>query len=174
MASRVRRRTEAPQAATASNGPVTKRLQGELMQLMMSGSKDLTAFPDGDNLFKWIGTIKGVADTPYEGLTFRLSFEFPQNYPHKPPLVKFETPVFHPNVDQAGLICLDILKDKWSPVYNVSSVLLSLQSLLGEPNNESPLNQQAAALWDNQLEFKKMVLRRAGEAGSDRRSPGKN
>jgi len=83
-----------------------------------------------------------------EGLTFKLSFCFPSNYPYSPPTVLFTTPMFHPNVDMAGRICLDILKDKWSAVYNVQSILLSLQSLLGEPNNKSPLNGQAAELWD--------------------------
>ncbi|KAG9826328.1 hypothetical protein KCU98_g11057, partial [Aureobasidium melanogenum] len=71
------------------------------------------------------------------------------------------TPIYHPNVDMKGRICLDILKDKWSAVLNVGSVLLSLQSLLGEPNNASPLNGQAAELWDtNMEEFKRNVLAR--------------
>ena len=59
--------------------------------------------------------------------------------------------VFHPNVDPAGNICLDILKDKWSAAYSVSTVLLSLQSLLGEPNNASPLNVEASQLWNSQV-----------------------
>ncbi len=58
--------------------------------------------------------------------------------------MKFETACFHPNVDQYGNICLDILKDKWSAAYSVRTILLSLQSLLGEPNNDSPLNAYAA------------------------------
>ena len=66
------------------------------------------------------------------------------DYPFKAPLVKFETACFHPNVDQYGNICLDILKDKWSAAYSVRTVLLSIQSLLGEPNNDSPLNAYAA------------------------------
>ena len=66
------------------------------------------------------------------------------DYPFKAPLVKFETGCFHPNVDQYGNICLDILKDKWSAAYSVRTVLLSIQSLLGEPNNDSPLNAYAA------------------------------
>ena len=74
----------------------------------------------------------------YEGLTYKLSLAFPNDYPFKAPTVKFETPCFHPNVDQFGNICLDILKEKWSSVYDVRAVLLSIQSLLGEPNNASP------------------------------------
>jgi len=105
------------------------------MQLMMSSTPGVSAFPDDpNNLLAWTATIAGPADTPYAGLMFKLSFDFPNNYPYAPPTVLFKTPIYHPNVDFSGRICLDILKDKWSAVYNVSSVLLSLQSLLGEPN----------------------------------------
>jgi ubiquitin-conjugating enzyme E2 C len=99
----------------------------------------------------------------YEGLTYKLSLAFPNDYPFKAPTVKFETPCFHPNVDQFGNICLDILKEKWSSVYDVRAVLLSIQSLLGEPNNASPLNAQAAQLWDNQDEYQKTLRKRYGE-----------
>jgi len=105
------------------------------MQLMMSSTPGISAFPDADgNLLNWTGTITGPEGTYYDGLTFKLTFNFPNNYPYHPPTVLFKTPIYHPNVDFSGRICLDILKDKWSAVYNVQSVLLSLQSLLGEPN----------------------------------------
>jgi ubiquitin-conjugating enzyme E2 C len=104
------------------------------MQLMMSSTPGVSAFPDDGNLLSWTGTISGPEGTPYEGLTFKLAFRFPNNYPFAPPTVLYKTPIYHPNVDFSGRICLDILKDKWSAVYNVQSVLLSLQSLLGEPN----------------------------------------
>jgi ubiquitin-conjugating enzyme E2 C len=102
---------------------------------MLSPSPGISAFPNADgNLLSWTATIDGPTETPYENLTFKLSFAFPNNYPYAPPTVLFKTPIYHPNVDFSGRICLDILKDKWSAVYNVQSVLLSLQSLLGEPN----------------------------------------
>ncbi|KAK0746388.1 ubiquitin-conjugating enzyme/RWD-like protein [Schizothecium vesticola] len=127
----------------------TKRLQTELMQLMTSAAPGISAFPSADgNLLSWRATIAGPDDTPYAGLTFKLSFEFPSNYPYAPPTVLYMTPIYHPNVDFSGRICLDILKDKWTAAYNVQTVLLSLQSLLGEPNNASPLNGEAAELWD--------------------------
>lgn len=71
--------------------------------------------------------------------------------------------IFHPNVDQYGNICLDILKDKWSAIYNVRTVLLSIQTLLNDPNNDSPLNSQAALLWENQEEYRKMVKKKYEE-----------
>jgi ubiquitin-conjugating enzyme E2 C len=113
----------------------TKRLQTELMQLMTGPVPGISAFPSADgNLLSWTATIEGPNDTPYTGLTFKLSFAFPSNYPYEAPTVLFKTPIYHPNVDFSGRICLDILKDRWSAAYNIQTVLLSLQSLLGEPN----------------------------------------
>ena len=145
---------------------VTKRLQSELMQLMMSGDKDATAFPQGDNLFEWVGTIVGANGTVYEGLTYKLSLKFPADYPYSAPTIKFTTPCFHPNVDQYGNICLDILKEKWSAAYSVSTILVSLRSLLGETNNDSPLNGYAAQIWEDQVEYKKVLLKKYREAVS--------
>ncbi|KAL9271532.1 Ubiquitin-conjugating enzyme E2 19-like protein [Drosera capensis] len=137
---------------------VTQRLQKELMALMVSSDDiDVSAFPESDNIFNWIGTIEGGKGTMYEGLSFKLSLHFPMDYPFKPPQVRFVTMCFHPNIDQFGNICLDILQDKWSSAYDVRTILLSIQSLLGEPNNESPLNSYAAALWSHKEEYRKMV-----------------
>ncbi|XP_073114576.1 uncharacterized protein [Elaeis guineensis] len=125
--------------------------------LLMSGDVGVSAFPEAENIFSWIGTIEGSKGTPYEGLSFKLSLRFPYDYPFKPPQVKFETPCFHPNIDHCGNICLDILQDMWSSAYDCRTILLSIQSLLGEPNNESPLNSYAATLWSNQEDYRKMV-----------------
>lgn len=156
-------------ARQQSNLSVTKRLQTELMQLMMSATPGISAFPDANgNLLSWTATIVGPEGTYYDGLKFKLSFAFPASYPYAPPQVLFKTPIYHPNVDFSGRICLDILKDKWSAVYNVQSVLLSLQSLLGEPNNASPLNGQAAELWDKDpAEYKRLMLARHRDLDED-------
>ncbi|KAJ6606585.1 ubiquitin-conjugating enzyme/RWD-like protein [Mycena vulgaris] len=142
-------------------GSVAKRLTNELMTLMMSSSPGISAFPKSDgNLFEWVGTIEGPAETIYAGLTFRISISFPANYPYVAPAIKFDTPCFHPNVDiNSGAICLDILQDKWSAVYSVQTILLSLQSLLGEPNNASPLNTDAAAVWDTPDAFRTQLMK---------------
>ncbi|KAK9459006.1 ubiquitin-conjugating enzyme/RWD-like protein [Lipomyces oligophaga] len=147
-------------ASTANNQSVTKRLQSELMQLMMSNVPGISAFPVSDaSLCHWTGTISGPEGTPYEGLKYKISMVFPSNYPYRAPLIRFVSPMWHPNVDMSGNICLDILKEKWSAVYNVQTILLSLQSLLGEPNNSSPLNAQAADLWDSdQKEYKRLMM----------------
>lgn len=146
-----------PSAKTVDSQSVLRRLQSELMSLMMSGDSGISAFPEEDNIFFWKGTITGSKDTVFEGTEYKLTLSFPNDYPFKPPKVKFETTCFHPNVDVHGNICLDILQDKWSSAYDVRTILLSIQSLLGEPNISSPLNPQAAQLWSNQEEYRKMV-----------------
>lgn len=151
---------------TAAEGhSVVKRLQNELVQLMMSPTPGLSAFPASeDDLTQWFGVIVGPEGTPYENLKFRLSLKFTDQYPYQPPKVTFVSPIWHPNVDMSGNICLDILKDQWSAVYNVQTILLSLQALLEEPNNGSPLNAIAAELWDTDMdEYKKRLFARYEE-----------
>jgi len=140
------------------------RLKKELKEIMLSCDKTITAFPDEDNTFKWNGKIKGPVDSAYEGLAYRLSITFPENYPYQAPTIKFLTPCFHPNVDAAGNICLDTLKEHWSSCNSVLSVLLSIQSLLQDPNVDSPLNTQAASLWSKQNEYKKTLILNSTEA----------
>jgi len=82
----------------------------------MSGDSGISAFPEEDNIFFWKGTITGSKDTVFEGTEYKLSLSFPNDYPFKPPKVKFETACFHPNVDVHGNICLDILQVNWSDV----------------------------------------------------------
>ncbi|XP_028639885.1 ubiquitin-conjugating enzyme E2 C-like isoform X1 [Grammomys surdaster] len=150
-------RKGAETCGSAAQGPVGKRLQQELMTLMMSGDKGISTFPESDNLFKWVGTIHGAAGIVYEDLRYKLSLEFPSGYPYNAPIVKFLTPCYHPNVDTQGNICLDILKEKWSALYDIRTILLSIQSLLGEPNIDSSLNTHAAELWKNPTAFKKYL-----------------
>ncbi|AQZ09152.1 UBC11 (YOR339C) [Zygosaccharomyces parabailii] len=148
---------------------VVKRLQSELVQLMMSPTPGLSAFPtDEYDLKNWSAMIVGPEGTPYESLKFKLSLQFPDAYPYVAPKVKFVTPMWHPNVDMSGNICLDILKDQWSAVYNVQTILLSLQALLEEPNNNSPLNAVAAELWDKDMEeYKRRLASRYEEPVDD-------
>merc|ERR1719262_1195754 len=108
---------------------------------------------------KWAAKITGPIGTVYAKQEYQLSFVFSENYPFNSPKVTFTTPCFHPNVDQYGNICLDILKEKWSAVYNVRTILLSIQSLLGDPNLDSPLNGHAASIWHNVNEYKKALAK---------------
>lgn len=85
---------------------------------MTEGDLGVSAFPEGESIFAWIGTIEGGKGTMYEGLSYKISMRFPLDYPFKPPQVKFETMCFHPNVDQFGNICLDILQVSIYLVYS--------------------------------------------------------
>jgi len=97
-------------------------------------------------------------DTPWEGATLRLELSFTEEYPNKPPTVKFLTKLFHPNVYTNGAICLDILQNQWSPIYDVAAILTSIQSLLTDPNPNSPANVEAAKLYqENRREYDKKV-----------------
>lgn len=82
------------------------------------------------------------------GGTFKLLLEFTEDYPNKPPAVKFISKIFHPNVYADGKICLDILQSQWSPIYDIAAILTSIQSLLSDPNPASPANAEAAQLYD--------------------------
>jgi ubiquitin-conjugating enzyme E2 D/E len=104
-----------------------------------------------ENAFShWSGMIIGPKGSPYEGGIFTLDLIFPGDYPFAPPRVTFRTPIFHPNVSPTGAICMDILKGgtgTWSPLLSVSSLLISIESLLNDPNPDDPLNTDAADLF---------------------------
>jgi len=86
----------------------------------------------------------GPSDSPYSGGVFFVNILFPPDYPFKPPKVSFKTKVYHPNVNIQGSICLAILKDQWSPALTISKVLLSICSLLTDPNPDDPLVPEIA------------------------------
>jgi ubiquitin-conjugating enzyme E2 D/E len=89
----------------------------------------------------------GPSDSPYAGGVFFVKIHFPPDYPFKPPKVAFTTKVYHPNVNSQGSICLDILKDQWSPALTISKVLLSISSLLTDPNPDDPLVPEIAHIY---------------------------
>ena len=99
-----------------------------------------------------------AADTPFEDGTFKLLLTFDESYPNKPPTVKFLSRMFHPNVYANGELCLDILQNRWSPTYDVAAILTSIQSLLHDPNPNSPANAEAAQLYrENMKEYVRRV-----------------
>ena len=126
-----------------------RRITKELETIQKDPPANCSAGPDGDNIFSWTAAIMGPTETVYEGGLFYLNIEFPQNYPYKPPKVRFITKIYHPNINSSGGICLDILKDQWSPVLTVSKVLLSICSLLTDPNPDDPLVLSIAEQYKN-------------------------
>jgi ubiquitin-conjugating enzyme E2 D/E len=111
-----------------------KRIQKELSDLQKDPPPYCSAGPLKGDQLHWSGTIVGPADSPYADGVFFLDIIFPNDYPFKPPQCKFTTKIYHPNVYSSGNICLDILKDQWSPALTISKVLLSITSLLTDPN----------------------------------------
>ncbi|XP_065632947.1 ubiquitin-conjugating enzyme E2 11 isoform X1 [Quercus suber] len=103
--------------------------------------------PVNDNIWFWQAVIMGCPESPYAGGVFRVLLNFSPEDPYGPPKVSFKTKVFHPNIDSDGTICLDILKDKWIPDLSISAVLLSIKSLLADPNIDNPLVPEIAHLY---------------------------
>lgn len=124
-----------------------KRLNKELKDLATDPPPNCSAGPVGDDLFRWTATILGPGQSPYNGGIFFLNIVFPPEYPFKPPRVSFTTKIYHPNINDKGGICLDILKENWSPALTISKVLLSVCSLLTDPNPDDPLVPEIAALY---------------------------
>lgn len=116
-----------------------RRIQKEHKDLITDAPENCSAGPRDTNLYIWDAVIVGPTDSPYVGGIFNLEIHFPVDYPFKPPKVVFTTKIYHPNISPQGTICLDILKDQWSPALTVSKVLLSICSLLTDPNPKDPL-----------------------------------
>jgi len=126
-----------------------RRLQKELQDIVKDPPANCSAGPVGEDLFHWKATIMGPSETPYQGGVFYLDIYFPADYPFKPMKINFTTKIYHPNIDSSGNICLDILKNNWSPALTISKVLLSICSLLDEPNPDDPLVIDIAKLYKN-------------------------
>jgi len=126
-----------------------KRIQREFHDLGLDPPANCSAGPCGEDLFHWQATIMGPDESPYCGGVFFLDIHFPVDYPFKPPKVAFTTRIYHCNINSTGGICLDILKDQWSPALTISKVLLSISSLLTDPNPDDPLVPEIAQAFKN-------------------------
>uniref|UniRef100_A0A671UG88 Ubiquitin conjugating enzyme E2 N n=1 Tax=Sparus aurata TaxID=8175 RepID=A0A671UG88_SPAAU len=119
----------------------------ETQRLIAEPVPGIVATPDEGNARYFHVVISGPQDSPFEGGTFKLELFLPEEYPMAAPKVRFMTKIYHPNVDKLGRICLDILKDKWSPALQIRTVLLSIQALLSAPNPDDPLANDVAEQW---------------------------
>ena len=112
------------------NSTARKRLMRDFKRLQEDPPAGISGSPAENDIMTWNAVIFGPADTPFEEGAFKLSLEFTEEYPNKSPTVKFQTGMFHPNIYPDGAICLDILQSRWSPTYDVSAILTSIQSLV--------------------------------------------
>uniref|UniRef100_A0A915JJ29 E2 ubiquitin-conjugating enzyme n=1 Tax=Romanomermis culicivorax TaxID=13658 RepID=A0A915JJ29_ROMCU len=127
----------APKGGNLTNS--ARRIQKELADITLDPPPNCSAGPKGDNLYEWVATILGPPKSVYESGIFFLDVHFTTDYPFKPPKVTFKTRIYHCNINSQGMICLDILKDNWSPALTISKVLLSICSLLTDCNPMDPL-----------------------------------
>ena len=125
-----------------------KRLTKEIDNLVQHPVTNCSAGPiSKDDLTKWQATIFGPEGTPYHMGIFKLNITFTNEFPFKPPKIYFKTPIYHCNINKRGGICLDILKEAWSPALTLDKVLLSICSLLSDPNPDDPLVPELANLY---------------------------
>ena len=136
------------------------RLEKEIKSLKKNNdSENFSAGVRNDNIFEWDATIMGPTGTPYEGGIFKLRLMFTNDYPFKPPKINFITKIYHPNINSQGVICLDILKNNWSPALTISKILLSICSLLSDPNPDDPLENDIANIYKTDIETFKLLAR---------------
>lgn len=157
-----------------------KRLQKEYRELTSKPYDEFSVALKEDNIYSWDIIIFGPSDTPYEGGMFKSVMEFPMEYPNKPPVLKFLSEIYHPNIHTDGKVCISILHEgedqwgyestaeRWNPIHGVSSVIMSVISMLSDPNDESPANIDAAVMWrENYDEFKKKVYQCVAKSFED-------
>lgn len=129
-----------------------------MRKLLEDPLDSIMAVPSKEDIMDWRAIIFGPEDTPFEDGVFELKIQFTELYPQQPPEVLFITDIFHPNVYANGELCLDILKNKWNSAYGIGQVLLCVQSLLNDPNTDSPANSEASDLYvNNSIEYFKRV-----------------
>lgn len=153
-------------------GSALKRLMAEYKQLTLNPPEGIVAGPvDEENFFEWEALITGPEETCFEGGVFAAKLTFPPDYPLSPPKMKFTCDIFHPNIYSDGRVCISILHapgddpmgyessaERWSPVQSVEKILLSVVSMLAEPNDESAANVDAAKTWrDNRARFNEIA-----------------
>ena len=138
-----------------------KRLMIDFKEMHTEPPEGCSAAPVSEsNIFVWDASIIGPDESPWEGGIYGLRLQFPDSYPTKPPRVRFTCEMFHPNVYPDGTLCLDIIQDQWSPIYTTSTILTSIQSLLTDPNPNSPANPDAAKLFSTDMKTYKRRVRK--------------
>ncbi|VDK31863.1 unnamed protein product [Taenia asiatica] len=129
------------------SGQLPTRIRKETERLQREPVDGIKIAIDDSNARYFHVIVEGPKDCPYEDGFFKLQLFLPEDYPMTAPKCLFITKIYHPNIDNLGRICLDILKDKWSPALQIRTVLLSIRALLGAPNPDDPLANDVASQW---------------------------
>ncbi|EGG18408.1 ubiquitin-conjugating enzyme E2 [Cavenderia fasciculata] len=122
----------------------SRRLQKEYQDLLKTPQGWMSASVVGDNLHKWKATVIGPEGSPFEKGTFEIDLDIPNDYPFKPPALKFTTKIYHPNIKSDGSVCSELLSQNWSPQLKIQDVLVTIRALLTEPNPDNPLEADIA------------------------------
>ncbi|RVD80513.1 uncharacterized protein DFL_008410 [Arthrobotrys flagrans] len=162
------------QTAATMAAKAARRLLSEYRELINNETDGIYAGPiSEDNFMLWECLIAGPPDTPFEGGMFSATLKFPDDYPLSPPELKFTCEILHPNVYPDGTVCISILhppgddpnmyesaSERWSPIQSVEKVLLSVMSMLAEPNDESGANVDASKMFrDDRARYENIVRR---------------
>lgn len=152
------------------------RILSEFKQIQNDPNYYYSVSMDNNNIYKWNFVMLGPPGTIYEGGIFNGEILFPKSYPHNAPKIRFIFPIIHPNIYKDGRMCISILHDgddefnyehiseRWKPTHSIDSVLISILSVLGEPNFESPANVDASIQWQKNFnEYKKIIYRQVSE-----------
>ena len=127
-----------------------KNIRKQLENFNKDPPPNIAAGPINDNdLFHWQAVIMGPPDSPYQGGAFFLNIHFSEEYPWKPPQCTFTTRIYHPNINSNGTIAVDILRDQWGPRLTIDKLLLSIQSLLTDPNPDICLEPEIGNIYKN-------------------------
>ena len=157
-------RTSHCRATMAGKSCSERRLSKEMASLMKESPPGCTAELKGKNLSEWTATIQGPPGSPYQDGTFILDIIFPRDYPFKPPTVTFRTRIYHCNINSKGKICIDILKEQWSPAMTMDKVLLSVRLLLAAPIHRARWWGQLPSFW---CKTRKNMIGRRGSGPRD-------
>jgi|TARA_Y100000992_G_C21162625_1_gene441891 ubiquitin-conjugating enzyme E2 G1 len=154
-----------------------RRLQSEIMQLNKEPNYFFSVSPNESNFLLWNFILIGPPETFFEGGIFKGTIEFPKEYPNKPPKLIFTSNMYHPNIYSNGSVCISILhegvdqygyesvNERWNPSQSVSTVLMSILSMLGYPNFDSPANVDASKEWKDSVDtYKKKIYELVAES----------
>jgi len=111
------------------------------------------------SMYQWKAILKPSENSMYSGMELEVEILFPDTYPYEPPHITFVTPIFHPNININGSICISVLSKDWSPALTIEKTLLSIMSLLEQPNPEDPLRMEAADLYLSDINEYKRICR---------------